>query len=126
MGNKTCVSCEHYCHTESSMYKSCGHASNLRFTSRKNDSMPEIIQKPEEKNPGNECIFYLPKTVEEKGLNESVIDALIEILVSFTSFPFMFIGIIVGIAHNGATIGYEFGEALWKLYMKMKGVKDER
>lgn len=127
---KTCESCEHYCHAESSMYKSCGHASNLRFTSRKNDSMPEIIQKPEEKNPYQECIFHLPKKEKQNGkgkeFNESVIDAMIEIFVSFTSFPFMFVGIIVGIAHNGAAVGYEFGEALWKLYMKKKGVKDER
>jgi len=125
MGNKTCVSCEHYWHVENSMYKSCGHVSNIESYPTKYEPA-KTVQKPEEKNPYHECIFYLPKTVEEKGLNESVIDAMIEILVSFTSFPFMFIGIIVGIAHNGATVGYEFGEALWKLYMKKKGVKDER
>ena len=126
MGDKTCESREHYCHAESSMYKSCGHASNLRFTSRKNDSMPEIIQKPEEKNPGNECIFHLPQKEKQngkgKGFKELVIVAGIEIIVSFTAFPFMLCGFIVRIALKGALTGYDFGESLWKIFMKKKGV----
>ena len=133
---KTCESCVYHTNLKTYKYKDCEHQTNLKWNK---DAVVEVIQKPEEKNPENKCKYHFLSDnsrkgevsfsingKNEEGLRSLLIETGIELMVSFTAFPFILIGVFSGIARKGFRNGHALGEEMWKLYHKIKGVKDER